>query len=281
MNRILVVDDDRAVVETMMEALDAENLPSVAAYDRASAEALIQKEFFPVILADLRLGTEADGIGLLEEIRRLSPRSAVVTITGTADEVIELRLRELGSRTVLHKPVQPDVVIALVREMLGEIEESATLLEEDDIEVLYASVTPKLRALAFRRYGFSGEDADDLIQRAWMLYLEKKSAIRASRAWMTGTIMNLCKQEIQQRYRRRAFDIDYDAPQNASCDANDARIAIEQALSVLDDRGRELCVRIGLEKQSYEQVSAAMGLAIGSVGPLFIRAKDRMRAHLS
>lgn len=282
MNRILVVDDDRLMVEVLLETLQAENLASTGAYDRASAAELIQKEFFPVILADLRLRTEAEGLGLLEQIRHFSPRSAVVTITGMVDEVIEVRLRELGSRSVLIKPLHPEAVIALVREMLAEIEESSVLLkEEEDVDVLYTSVTPMLRALAYRRFGFSGDDADELIQRAWLLYVEKRNAIRASRAWLTGTIMNLCKQEIQRRYRQRAYDETCDAPAMTSSGDGDARIAIQQALASLDKRGRELCVRIGLEKQSYEEVSAAMRLPIGSIGPLFIRAKGRMRARLT
>lgn len=282
MNRILVVDDDPFILDSILDLFAIEGLESVAARDCESAELLIQSEFFPVILADLRVRTEADGLGLLEHIRRVSPNSAVVTITGNTDDVIEIRLRELGARTVLLKPVEPEVLIALVREMLGEIEESAALLESDDIEILYTTVTPKLRAIAFRRYGFSGEEADDLVQRAWLLYFEKKAAIRAARSWMTGTLMNLCKQEIQQRYRQRAYDNQQDAAQAiVNADAHDARIAIEQAMSVLDERGQELCRRIGLAGQSYEEVAAAMNLPIGSIGPLFIRAKNRMRAHLT
>jgi RNA polymerase sigma factor (sigma-70 family) len=280
MSRILVVDDDPMIVESLQETLAAEGLASVGAYDQASAEALIGIEFFPIILADLRLRTAEEGIGLLQLIQRSSPASAVITITGDADEVISMRLRDLGSRTVLVKPVDPNVLMALVREMLIEIDESAALLEDENVEVLYAAVTPQLRGLAYRRYGFSGEDADDLVQRAWLLYFEKRSSIRASRAWMSGTILNLCKQEIQQRYRRRAFDDGYDGPTETVSGADDARIAIGQALGVLDERGRELCVRIGLERQSYEEVSTAMNLPIGSIGPLFIRAKDRMRTQL-
>ncbi len=281
MNRILVVDDDPFILESILDLFQIEGLESVAAQDCATAEELMQNEHFPVILADLRVRTEAEGLGLLEHIRRVSPESAVVTMTGMADEVIENRLRELGARIVLFKPVEADVLISLVREMLAEIEASAALLQNDDIELLHATVTPKLRAIAFRRYGFSGEEADDLVQRAWLLYFEKKAAIRAAQAWMTGTIMNLCKQEIQQRYRQRAYDDHNDATQEVSSDAHDARIAIEQALSVLDDRGRELCTRIGLAGQSYEEVAASMNLPIGSIGPLFIRAKNRMRAHLT
>jgi RNA polymerase sigma factor (sigma-70 family) len=281
MNRILVVDDDRAIVEALQETLDSESLDNVGAFSQASAEDLISKEFFPVILADLRLRTMAEGLGLLEQIRRCSPNSAVVTITGSVDDVIRVRLEELGSRAVLLKPVEPEVLIALVREMLGEIAVAAAGGVEEDIEVLYATVTPKLRAMAYRRYGFSGEEADDLVQKAWLLYVEKKSSIRATRAWMTGTVLNLCKQEIQRRYRERAFEAASNETEATRCGADDAHIALSQALARLDERGRELCIRIGIERQSYEEVSVAMNLPIGSIGPLFIRAKDRMRGVLT
>jgi RNA polymerase sigma-70 factor (ECF subfamily) len=269
------------IVESLRDTLSAEDLASVGAYDHVSAEELIRNEFFPVILADLRLRTTEEGLGLLAFIKTLSPDSAVITITGDADEVIKIRLQDLGSRMILLKPVDPNVLVSLVREMLTEIEESAALLEDETIDVLYATVTPQLRGLAFRRYGFSGDDADELVQRAWLLYFEKRSAIRTARAWLSGTILNLCKQEIQQRCRRRSFDDGFEGPTATACGADDARIAIRQALDGLDDRGRELSIRIGLERQSYEEVSAAMNLPIGSIGPLFIRAKERMRAQLS
>ncbi len=281
MSRILIVDDDPMIVESLQETLSEESLASVGAYDQASAEALIRNEFFPIILAGLRLRTAEEGLALLAMIQHSSPDSAVVTITASADDVIKIRLRDLGSRTVLLKPVHPDILISLVREMLTEVDESAELLGDEGIELLYAAVTPQLRGLAYRRYGFSGDDAEELVQHAWLLYFEKRSAIRAARAWMKGTIMNLCKQEIQQRCRRRSFDDGYDGPTEMACGADDARIAIGQALGVLDGRSRELCIRIGLEKQTYDEVSTAMHLPLGSIGPLFIRAKERMRAQLA
>ena len=56
---------------------------------------------------------------------------------------------------------------------------------------------------------------------------------------------------------------------------------IHLSLSALDGRGRELCVRIGLEEESYEEISRAMHLPIGSIGPLFGRAKAKMRKQLN
>ena len=161
MERILVVDDDPFVVEEMVSLLEAEGLGVASAFDCESAEEMIRAEFFPVILADLRVRSEEDGLQLLERIRSLSPRSAVATITAGADEVMEMRLRDLGARTVLLKPVDPDVVIALVRELLGEIETAAAQLSEDDFGALHAAMTPRLRSIACRRYELHCDDRSE------------------------------------------------------------------------------------------------------------------------
>jgi DNA-directed RNA polymerase specialized sigma24 family protein len=42
-----------------------------------------------------------------------------------------------------------------------------------------------------------------------------------------------------------------------------------------------LCELIGLEQCSYEEVSAAAGLPLGSIGPLYIRAKNKLRAAVA
>jgi DNA-directed RNA polymerase specialized sigma24 family protein len=58
-------------------------------------------------------------------------------------------------------------------------------------------------------------------------------------------------------------------------------LSIQQALGRLDQRSRTLCMLIGLDGLSYTEVSAATGLAVGSIGPLYIRAKKKLREALS
>jgi len=281
MKKVLVVDDDQDLAAAIVAFLESEGISAEAAFDRATAAAMLQREFYPVILADLRIHTQEDGLLLVEDIGRLTPRSSVATITGEVDEITESRLQALGSRTVLLKPVDPQIVIALVREMLAEIEVAAALLgPAEDIETLYAAVNPILRSIARRRFGFDSDAVDDLVQQAWVIYAEKRSDIRSVRAWLIGTVANLCRQQIQQEYRHRTVEID-EADFTVLPNSVETSIALWQALDLLDERGREICVRIGLSRQSYEEVSRAMNIPIGSVGPLFLRAKSKMRGTLS
>jgi len=93
---------------------------------------------------------------------------------------------------------------------------------------------------------------------------------------LSGTIANLCRQEIDRRTRERARAQDLGEP--PIHDAHDVAIAVRQGLAKLDDRSRMLCEMIGLEQRSYEEVSTAAGLPLGSIGPLYMRAKNKLRA---
>lgn len=273
MKKILVVDDDPHVLAALTALLDIEELNPVAAADGATAEAMVAAQFFPVILADIRLRTDAEGLQLLESIRRISPRSRVASMTGAATADVEARARELGSRLVLQKPFDESTLIPLLRELLAEVERADG---GDDLEKVYASSVRTLHAIARGRYRFSPDDAEELIQETWCLFLEKRRSIREPRTWLSGTIANLCRQEIDRRARNRARAAD-EMPDLPFTPMPDEVLAVREALSRLDHRSRTLCEMLGMERHSYEEVSAAAGIPIGSVGPLFIRAKEKLR----
>jgi len=275
MQKILVVDDDPLVASVLSSTLAAYDFAAETANSRESAEAMLAAEFFPVILADLRLTSEEEGYRLLDSIRRLSPRTRVASMTGAATPDIEARLRELGARLVLYKPIGADELIAVMRDMLAEVARASEAANDEDLGAVYEKTFTTLRAIARGRYRFPAEDAEELIQEAWCLFLEKRNSIRTPRTWLTGTIANLCRQEIDRRTRERARTADMSEP--AIHDACDAAIAVHQALAKLDERSRMLCELIGLEHRSYEEVSAAAGLPLGSIGPLYIRAKNKLR----
>ena len=68
--RVLVVDDEIAITEGLMALFECEHLESAAASDRQSAEAILDGGFFPVVLADLCLHTEAEGLALIDHVLR-------------------------------------------------------------------------------------------------------------------------------------------------------------------------------------------------------------------
>lgn len=277
MSRILVVDDEPSIVEGVRMLLDLNGIESEGADCCDEAEARIATEFFPIILSDLRMRGDDDGFRLIDAMRRISPRSRFAAMTGYADAATEARLRERGADLVLHKPLLEGELMAALREMLAAIEAAETG-PGDDLDALYTSTVGTLQAVARGRFGFPTEDAQELIQETWLLYLEKRRDVHTPKSWLSGTIANLCRQEIQRRIRERGRNV---AIPIIEVERNDDDVlAVRQALAKLDERSRMLCTTIGLEQRSYDEVSTAAAIPLGSVGPLYMRAKERLRNAL-
>ncbi|HEX7704864.1 MAG TPA: response regulator [Thermoanaerobaculia bacterium] len=273
MSRILVVDDEPAIVAGIQSLLELHDIESEGAWDCESAEERISAEFFPIILADLRMRSDEDGFRLLDAVKRISPNSRVATMTAYADAATEARLRDRGSELILHKPFEEDELMAALREMLAAIEAAASAHVSDS--ELYEATLSTLESISRGRYHFTKDEAEELVQDTWVLFLEKRASVRAPKEWLTGTLRNLCRQEIDRRCRDRQR-VPEIVPETFT-PADDEVLAVRQALERLDPRSRELCTLIGLEQRSYEEVVATAGIPIGSVGPLYMRAKQRLR----
>lgn len=144
-----------------------------------------------------------------------------------------------------------------------------------ELDAIYATSLNRLQAISRGRYRFDAEVAEELVQDAWLLFLQKKDSIDTPSAWLSGTVANLCRREIDRRTRERARH--EPLPERTAVPNDDAVLTVRQALSRLDPRSRQLCELIGLEQRPYDEVSATTGLPIGSVGPLYIRAKKKLR----
>ena len=173
-----------------------------------------------------------------------------------------------------------ETIVAAINDLLLEIEREAATLEPLNLEELYVKVEKVLYSIPRRRYGLSQEVAEDVVQQAWLLFLEKRGFIRCARTWLAGTVANLCKQHFERSSRVTSTDGVLDTMIDETAPQQDDVIAIRQAMRRLDSKGRRLCTMIAIEGRSYEEVCAATGIAPGSVGPLYIRAKTRLRKML-
>jgi RNA polymerase sigma factor (sigma-70 family) len=278
MNKILVVDEDPAIVSGLISLLTSESIEAVGAGDSETAKRLVRGGFFAVVLADLRLRKEKDGLELIDAVARISPRSRLAAMTVFLTPEIEAELERRGAMLVLQKPLDIVNAVAALREMALAIAPHQTAAERD-IEMLYAQSLPLLRSIALRRYGLDRDASDDLVQEAWCLFLERRAAINSPRAWLAGTITNLCRQQIRKLYRARTHANEVST--EAFEEPTETVLAVQQALATLDPRSRKLCELIALERRPYTDVSASMQLPIGSVGPMYMRAKTRMARALS
>jgi two-component system OmpR family response regulator len=115
--RILVVDEDPAVRQTVVSYLGENNMRAVSAAGRHEmARRLAETEPHLVIL-DRRLG-EADGLDLLREVRARSDTPVIITNGHRSDEIDRIAGLELGADDYLAKPYGLRELLARVRAVL-------------------------------------------------------------------------------------------------------------------------------------------------------------------
>ena len=79
--KILVVDDEPAIVSTLKDSLEALGYQSVGASNGKEALQLVDKDAFDLVITDIRM-PEKSGIDLLHQLKERHPELPVVIITG-------------------------------------------------------------------------------------------------------------------------------------------------------------------------------------------------------
>jgi RNA polymerase sigma factor (sigma-70 family) len=280
--RVLVVDDETAIVDGVTMLLDFEAIESNGASNRVAAMTIMNDIHFPVLVTDLCLNTIDEGLLLIDDVLRVNPECRVLVLSGYITPEMEKDLLHRGVAAIFRKPAASTELVAAVLELLGCIEEEAAATE--DLETLYLTVRRRLYDIPRKRFGLSHDRAEDVLQEAWILFLQKRGLIRSAAPWLAGAVANLSRQQIDRQVRKReTFEgnevLDLYVDQKAS--ELDDVLSVREALATLDDRGRMLCTMIAIEGLSYEDVSVATGMPLGSVGPLYIRAKKKLKTVLS
>lgn len=117
--RVLVVDDDRLIREMTRDALVQEGFRvATAASGREALSRLGDEGPFDLVVTDLSM-REMDGMELLERIKRASPHTEVIVLTGYASLESALQAMRLGAADYLRKPVSaPEITYGVKRTLL-------------------------------------------------------------------------------------------------------------------------------------------------------------------
>jgi DNA-binding response OmpR family regulator len=103
--RILIVDDDAAVLRTLTSAMRRGGFTAVSASN--TAEALVAGEPLDAALVDYHIGTES-GLDVVRALReRYGHHVFIIMLTGEDDEDTRHAAAEAGADLVLGKPVSP------------------------------------------------------------------------------------------------------------------------------------------------------------------------------
>jgi two-component system phosphate regulon sensor histidine kinase PhoR len=111
--RVLIVDDDPALLEALPEALRLRMSElSVETSDSASdALGKIADEDYDAIVTDIKM-PGMDGLALLDEIQKLRPDTPTLLITGHGEHDLAVQALRLGAYDYIQKPIDRDYFTA-------------------------------------------------------------------------------------------------------------------------------------------------------------------------
>jgi DNA-binding response OmpR family regulator len=136
MKRVLVVDDNRKIVEVLSAYLEREGYAVDTAPDGDSALELARESRPDLALVDIMM----PGLDGLELTRRLQSEwdTPVILVTARSDEVDRLVGLEIGADDYVTKPFSPREVVARVKAVLRRAErseEASDVLAEGDLSM--------------------------------------------------------------------------------------------------------------------------------------------------
>lgn len=151
----------------------------------------------------------------------------------------------------------------------------------DWIDSLYLQYAPKMVAVAMRA-GFTLEEAEDVTQEVFLLFLDRAPEIRENYRSPGGylflALRNRIGDALRQRRRRNAL------PYAEALDRgkeDDYFTSLGDALPPgLDERDREILIAYYEEETGYEELSERLGIPIERCRVRVFRAKNRCRKLL-
>ncbi|EMH4719901.1 sigma-54-dependent Fis family transcriptional regulator [Pseudomonas aeruginosa] len=131
--RILLVDDESAILRTFRYCLEDEGYSVATASSAPQAEALLQRQVFDLCFLDLRLG-EDNGLDVLAQMRVQAPWMRVVIVTAHSAVDTAVDAMQAGAVDYLVKPCSPDQLRLAAAKQL-EVRQLTARLEALEDEV--------------------------------------------------------------------------------------------------------------------------------------------------
>lgn len=143
---VYVVDDEESVRSSLSWLLGAVDIP-VRTFPSAEAFlAVVEETTAGLLLLDVRMPGGMSGLEFLEQHYPNPCAMPVIVLTAHADVPMAVQAMKTGARSILEKPVQPESLIRIAREVLEEESyEARNRLERIDLVERLDTLTPRER----------------------------------------------------------------------------------------------------------------------------------------
>jgi two-component system response regulator AtoC len=118
MRRVLVIDDDKSICESLSLYLTEEGYQVGTASSADEGLRKTQAGVWDVIILDILL-SDADGLDVLRRLKEKTPETSVIMITAFHDMPTTVRAMKLGAVEYIHKPIEIDELDAAIKRVLN------------------------------------------------------------------------------------------------------------------------------------------------------------------
>ncbi len=158
--KVLVVDDQRSIRLTLSAILESRGCDVTEVEDGYRAIDAAGERSFDLVLMDIKM-PGINGVQTFREIKKISPGSLVVMMTGYAVQDLVDTAMEEGALSVIYKPFEMEEVFKLV----DSISKSVKILVVDDNTLVRESLTGILASHGHEVVSAScGEDALEIVR---------------------------------------------------------------------------------------------------------------------
>jgi two-component system response regulator (stage 0 sporulation protein F) len=126
--RILIVDDDAGMADTLGDILEAKGYRVEIALDGLQALARLEAQPYHVIFLDIMM-PQMNGLEVLRRVRRMAPETLVVMMTAYARPDLMAEAEREGALAVLAKPLPVDRLLQFLEAVAPS---TPVLIVEDD-----------------------------------------------------------------------------------------------------------------------------------------------------
>lgn len=177
MDRILVVEDDRAVQKALRRLFESEGYAVESAFDGVAGLGAFRSSPPSAVVLDLRL-PKMSGRDVCREIKDRAPTLPIIILSATSDVVDKVLLLEMGADDYVTKPFSPRELLARVRAAVRrssrQTAETAqgfgdVSVDFAKMEVVRAGQLIAMTAQEFKVLKFLMENAERVVSREELL----------------------------------------------------------------------------------------------------------------
>ncbi|MGC8493921.1 MAG: sigma-54-dependent transcriptional regulator [Syntrophobacteraceae bacterium] len=126
--KILAIDDEQSIRHLIESEFTLEGYEVKTAKDGPEGLKLLDSQTFGVVLLDIRL-PRMNGMEVLRRLKKKSPSTEVLIITGYGDIKTAVESLKLGAREYITKPFKLDELLGLVQSALDNFSESQAAVQ--------------------------------------------------------------------------------------------------------------------------------------------------------